>query len=216
MLRFAASRRMPGFRTGMGLARRRVCLRGQRNRRIDDSAPVARRPALHCSVRAQPLKIIVSLKSSTWMSIGARSRCFPPACRPGKRGYSTPGNLQHPRKAPLASLEYLFRRADAVHAAADLVWHRAACFGPCAGVSRLARLHPAAAQLRQQAVRQEPMWAARRRHARETPRRGDCTATLLQPKPLNLVTMDARTALRQRLAHERGDVSASLCRRLRS
>ena len=84
----------------------------------------------------------------------------------GQSGLRDAGrHLQHSPAQGRALLQSLRRRRDAVHAAADVVGHRAAC-RRAARVSGLARLRAHAARLCRAPVRRDPARHARHRDAR--------------------------------------------------
>ncbi len=196
----------PRFRTGMGLARAASVSAGSAIAALMIALPGATAGTALLGT-SQPLKIIVSLKKQHMDVYRGAEKVFSSRVSTGKRGYSTPAgifSILEKRRwhrsniysgAPMPFMQRLTWSGIALHASGHVPGYPASH-----GCIRLPR--SSASKLFGKTDVGGHVVVTRA----DTSPRPILHRNLLQPKPLNLVTMDARTALRQRLAHERGDV----------
>jgi len=156
---------------------------------------------------AKPLKIIVSLKKQHMDVYRGTEKVFSSRVSTGKRGYSTPAgifSILEKRRwhrsniysgAPMPFMQRLTWSGIALHASGHVPRYPASH-----GCIRLPR--GSASQLFGKTDVGGHVIVTRA----DTSLRPVLHRNLLQPEPLQLVTMDAQDALRQRLAHEKGDV----------
>ncbi len=169
------------------------------------ASPAAAEGASSFLTKADPLKIIVSLKKQHMYVYRGTEQIFSSRVSTGKRGYSTPAGiysiLEKRRwhrsniynNAPMPFMQRLTWSGIALHASGHVPSYPASH-----GCIRLPR-HSASALFQKTDVGGHVIVTRG-----ETTPRPIVHGKLLQPQPLDLVTMDSQKALRQRMAYETG------------
>lgn len=157
--------------------------------------------------KPDPLKIVVSLEKQHMYVYRGTEKIFDSRVSTGKRGYSTPAGIYsilEKRRwhrsniysgAPMPFMQRLTWSGIALHASGHVPGYPASH-----GCIRLPR-GSASALFKKTNVGGHVIVTRG-----ETTPRPIVHGKLLQPQPLNLVTMDARKALKKRLAYEEGEI----------
>jgi len=171
------------------------------------AGPASAQGATSAAASSDPLKIIVSLKKQQMQVFRGAEQIYTTRVSTGKRGYSTPAgvySILEKRRwhrsniysgAPMPFMQRLTWSGIALHASGHVPGYPASH-----GCIRLPR--GSASALFQKTQVGAHVIVTRD----EASPRPVAHSKLLQPQPLQLVTMDAEEALRKRLAYEKGDV----------